>query len=149
MKIIKNNYNESTCECEKCGSVLCISEDDYYMDENNNTYWRCPLCKAKNIVKEPEITIETIKFPESFHEFLSEEKGGNATEIKDEETNDWIKECLKFLRRNPDETFRHISSGDTFVAVFKHYGDDEYLAIVSKDHYECIVPFQDEDFEYE
>ena len=71
------------------------------------------------------------------------------SEIKDERINEWIKECLRFLRDNQDETLRYISSGDTFVAVFKHYGDDEYLAIVSKDHYECYIPFEDEDYEYE
>ena len=65
----------------------------------------------------------------------------------EEEINKWVKECLRFLRDNPDEPFKYIGSGDTMVIAFRHDGDEEYYVIVSNGYHDCYIPFEDEDYE--
>ena len=150
MKIIKDNRNKQLsdeCTCQNCGSILLIDDDDIYKDEFNDSYWKCPLCSERNYIEEPVVTIETIEYPKSFNNFLSISKGGTAVEIGKEEINKWVKECLEFLRDNPDEPFKYIASGNTTVIAFRHDGDEEYYVIVSNDYYDCYIPFEDEDYE--
>ena len=141
MRIIENNfkykqkYQIPTEEyiCEECNSVFEYEDEDICVDDDNIEFVKCPCCGHKCITYTPP-TIETIKFPKNFYQFGIH---GGAVNISDSEITNDIRECLKWLKKNPTEPFKYIGKGDTFTCVFNH--EDEYYIMVSKNYFETSI----------
>lgn len=100
---------------------------------------------------ERKINIKTLKINANYPENFSSFKDG--VDIKDNEINKWIKECLdkaqQNIKENPSlkESFRTISSGNTKVFVEVYIQDDNLYTVyitVTKDYNdfsECYVDF--------
>ena len=50
MKVLKDNYNVRTFECNNCESELLVNRDDVFIDEDGDPYFTCPLCGERNYV---------------------------------------------------------------------------------------------------
>ena len=135
MRIIQNNYNgytETTQEiiCEHCNSVFEIDNSDIITPEDDDEYVYCPCCNQKVYLYEPN-TKDNIRFPTSYHNFV------NGVDIIDEEIDKWVKECVEWFEKYPDEPYKYIASGNTFVIVLNL--EDEYSIIVAKNYFETYI----------
>lgn len=141
MKIIENNYK---CElakdeeieyiCESCNSIFQYNDDDIEINEYGDEYVKCPCCEHKCLVVE-KVTEKNINFPKSFYEF-----GGNNTEsvdISNAEITMKIRECIMWLKKNPNEPFKYMAYGNMFLCVFNH--EDEYYIIVTKNYFDTTI----------
>ena len=63
--------------------------------------------------------------------------GENAVKISDKEINKYIKECINWLEKNPNESFRYMGTGDSFIVVFNH--EDEYYILVAKNYFDSYI----------
>ena len=135
MKIIQNNYNESEeYICEECNSVFVYDDYDIKFDDfKGEEYVICPCCGHKCITFTP-VAENNIEFPKSFYQFGVCD---GAIKIDDKEITFWIKDCINWLKDNPNESFKYRGSGDTFVCVFNH--DDEYYVMVAKNYFNCSI----------
>lgn len=137
MKIIKNNYEKEEISeeyiCEECNSVFEYNDSDIWIDSKNDEYVTCPCCNHSCIVSVP-ITERNIEFPKSFYQFGVR---NSAVEINDKEITFWIKDCINWLKDNPNEFFKYRGSGDTFLCVFNH--EDEYYIVVAKNYFETSI----------
>ena len=141
MRIIENNYKYDLAKdyeieyiCESCNSVFQYNDDDIEFDEYEDEYVKCPCCGHKCLVAE-KVTEKNIRFPESFYEF-----GGNNTKsvnISDDEIIKNIKECISWLKKNPNEPFKYIAYGNMLLCVFNH--EDEYYIMVTKNYFETSI----------
>lgn len=139
MKIIQNNYtkeNEVSEEyiCEKCNSVFEYEIYDIYTDKDGTERVNCPCCNHSCVVYTPT-TEDNINFPKSFYEF-----GGNNTKsvnISDNEITKNIKECISWLKKNPNEPYRYMAHGNMFLCVFNH--EDEYYIMVTKNYFDSSI----------
>ena len=65
---------------------------------------------------------------------------GGAVFVEESTIERWVKECVSFLKANPDRQETYIRSGNTMVTVFRHFGcssidnDTGFRAIISKDY---------------
>ena len=138
MKIIQNNYinnyvEEDTIQeiiCEHCNSVFEIDDDDIIRTDYDDEYVYCPCCNQRIYLYEPN-TKDNINFPTSYHAFE------NGVDITDEEINKWVRECVEWLEKNPEEPYKYIGSGNTFVIVFSH--EDEYYIVVTKNYFDTSI----------
>jgi hypothetical protein len=80
-------------------------------------------------------TVDNIEFPKHFNK--KGKNGGNAVEISDKEINKYIKECINWLEKNPNESFIYIGIGDSFVVVFNH--ENEYYILVAKNYFDSCI----------
>lgn len=145
MKIIKNNYSkfdkeliEFKCTCPNCQSILETNENDVQYDrEDMEHYVICPCCHMRITDEyfDRNVTLDNISYPFDFY------KIGNSEEtvycLSDIEINQYIKECIKFFKYNPDEPYKYIGTGDSFIVVFNH--ENEYCFIVAKNYEETSV----------
>ena len=141
MRIIENNYKYDLAKdyeieyiCESCNSVFQYNDDDIEFDECGNEYVKCPCCGHRCLVTE-KVTEKNIEFPESFYEF-----GGNNTKsvnISNDEITMRIKECIMWLKKNPNEPFKYMSYGNMFLCVFNH--EDEYYIMVTKNYFDSSI----------
>ena len=141
MRIIENNfkykqkYQIPTEEyiCEECNSVFEYEDEDICVDDDNIEFVKCPCCGHKCITYTSP-TIETIKFPKNFYQFGICE---GAIDISDKEITNDIRECIKWLEKYPEEPFKYIGKGNTFLCVFNH--EDEYYIMVAKNYFETSI----------
>lgn len=137
MRIIENNFNQENNNrivCNNCNSIFEYNEDDIeYNKKDLEHYVKCPCCDYDNIIPDKVITVDNVKYPNDYYDF------SNGKDWSNEQINEEVKKCILFLIENPDEYFRYISSGNTFICVFNHSEDDEYHVVVSKKHYETYV----------
>lgn len=135
MKIIQNNYkeNQSTEQyiCEECNSVFEYDENDIKADIDGDKIVFCPCCNHPCYIDYTPVTEDNIEFPTSFYHF------GDGVNIEDDEITKDIKKCIKFLKENPNEPYRYIGSGNTFLCVFNH--EDEYYIMVAKDYFDTGI----------
>lgn len=135
MKIIKNNINEENNVqyiCENCNSVFEYDNSDICIDIYGERYVNCPCCWKRCYVDEEIPTVDNIEFPKHFNKI-----GENAVKISDKEINKYIKECINWLEKNPNESFRYMGTGDSFVVVFNH--EDEYYILVAKNYFDSYI----------
>lgn len=135
MRIIQNNYNEYTettqeIICEHCNSVFEIDNSDIITPVDDDEYVCCPCCNRKVYLYEPN-TKDNIRFPTSYYHFE------NGADIIDEEIDEWVRKCIEWLEENPEESYKYIGSGNTFVVVFNH--EDEYYIVVTKNYFETDI----------
>ena len=136
MKIIQNNYTLTENEryiCEDCNSVFEFEDTDvHFSDFKGKEYVICPCCG--HICFLGLFRKEELSFPNDFYQFSVRE---SAVQIENEEITNKIKECIEWLKENPQEPFRYIGTGDTFIVVFNH--DDEYYVMVGKNYFEAYI----------
>lgn len=138
MKIIQNNYtkeNEVSEEyiCEECNSVFEYEIYDIYTDKDGIERVDCPCCNHSCVVYTPT-TEDNIEFPKSFYQFGIRD---SAVKIDDKEITKTVKKCISYLKDNPEEFYKFVAYGDTFICVFNH--DDEYYVMVAKNYFEVSV----------
>jgi len=138
MKVIKNNnVQENIIEeeyiCEECNSVFVYEDYDIYVDKNGVESVTCPCCNHRCIVSVP-VTEKNIEFPKSFYHF-DENKG--AVKIDNNEITSRIKESIVWLKRHPEEPYKYVGSGNTFLCVFNH--EDEYYIMVAKNYFDTSI----------
>lgn len=141
MRIIENNYKYDLAKdyeieyiCESCNSVFQYNDDDIEFNECEDEYVKCPCCGHRCLVAE-KVTEKNIEFPKSFYEF-----GGNNTKsvnISDNEITKNIKECISWLKKNPNEPYRYMAHGNMFLCVFNH--EDEYYIMVTKNYFDSSI----------
>lgn len=136
IKVINSNQKYKV-KCPTCNSELEFEKEDVSENWQNYKYITCPNCErsvylnSKNYNK-VETTLEEIKFPEGFDSFE------NGVEISDKQINKWIKEALTNLKKESENSFYEISSGDTAVIVLK-YEDNTYSVYVCKGYYQITI----------
>lgn len=138
MKIIQNNYtreNEVSEEyiCEECNSVFEYDDYDIYIDKDGTERVDCPCCNHSCVVYTPT-TEDNINFPKSFYQFGVHD---GAVDIDNEEITSRIKEIIVWLKRHPEESYRYMSGGNTFLCVFNH--EDEYYIMVAKNYFDTSI----------
>lgn len=143
MRIIENNYKgkeqEYEITCPHCKSKIVYTFDDV-VSGGGKEWLYCGACNKEISLSEDEIpTIDTVQYPKDFFSFV------NGVSLKDEEVNEYIKECLNDLDKDTDYSYR--ASGDTMVFAFK---SDESLpaatVIVAKKYQETDVKIPRKNF---
>lgn len=157
MKVIKNNMDietESTVAknatpkfptkavCENCESEIELDEVDVEEGEFGLYKFICPCCGKESFADcGITLTSENVSFPK--HYFCSED----GINISDDEINKMVKKCIETLRNSNDKdvysTFTEI--GNTFVFVQRFDGDENFEVVVSKDYYDTIIDYTEED----
>lgn len=145
MKIIKNNYNnlknkeeniEFKCTCPNCKSILEVYENDIKYDTADEECIICPCCH--NIITseyfDRVVTIDNIFYPFDFYKIGESDK---TVHLNNQEINKYIKECIDFFKKYPDEPYRYIGTGDSLIIVFNQ--EDEYTFIVAKNYEESFI----------
>ena len=137
MRIIQDKYNKAKITeeyiCEECNSVFEYDDYDIYIDKDGEESVTCPCCGHHCVIYTP-ITEKNIEFPKSFHQF-GVCKG--AVKIDNDEITFDIKDCINWLKNNPNEFYRFKACGDTFICVFNH--EDEYYIMVAKNYFETSI----------
>jgi DNA-directed RNA polymerase subunit RPC12/RpoP len=137
MKIIQNNYTLTGHEryiCEDCNSVFEFEDTDiHFSDFKGEEYVTCPCCGHVCFLGLLGRK-EELSFPNDFYQFSVRE---GAVQIENEEITDKIKECIEWLKENPQEPFKYIGTGDTFLCVFNH--EDEYYIMVAKNYFDAYI----------
>lgn len=138
MKIIQNNYtkeNEVSEEyiCEECNSVFVYDDYDIYVNKDGEESVTCPCCNHRCIVYTP-VTEKNVEFPKSFYQFGVRD---GAVDIDNEEITSRIKEMIVWLKRHPEESYKYVGSGNTFICVFNH--KDEYYVMVAKNYFDASI----------
>jgi hypothetical protein len=129
--------------CQYCESRIELDEKDVSIGEFGVFWYRCPVCKRRDMVDElPGITLSknTIEFPTHFHHFV------DGVDIQPEDIKKWIGEAIDFFRENPDSFTYITGSGNTGVMVQNYSGDEDYYVVVTKDFYDINIPYEDEDY---
>lgn len=144
MKIIKNNYSkfdkelvEFKCTCPNCQSILETDENDVQYDrEYMEHYVICPCCHMRITSEyfERNVTLDNISYPFDFYQY---ENHDSLKKLSDEEINNYIKQCINFLKYNPNEPYKYMGTGDSFVVVFNH--DNEYYIVVAKNYWDSSI----------
>lgn len=88
-----------------------------------------------------------MKIPTYPNDFFDFSKGYN---VKDEQINEWINKGVRELESNPEQHYYGVSSGNTFVQVFRI--DEEttlskYRITVSKAYASAEIPAYEDDVE--
>lgn len=146
MKIIKNNHNNYNkkkevitfeCTCPNCTSIIEFDENDIgYDEEYNERYVVCPCCDMAISDEhfDREITLDNISYPFDFYKCGD---SNSCLNLSDEEINKYIKECIDFLKYNPNEPYKYIGTGDSLIIVFNH--ENEYYFVVAKNYEDTII----------
>ena len=144
-KGLEAGVETTTCECERCHSLLLVKKDDVYTGQFGLPYCKCPVCDFENSLEVDEwckdITYENIEFPNDFHETHNELCGNEDVFNKVIVKN--IKESLKSLAMNKNRTFRFIDSFNGFVFIAKETSnvDDNtaYHIYIAKNYYDLML----------
>ena len=137
MKIIQNNYKEQNLEqfvCEHCNSIFEYDENDIKFNLDGDKIVRCPCCNLMCLVDYPKTNENNISFPKSFYQFGVHD---GAINIDNEKITSRIKEAIVWLKRHPEEPYKYVGSGDTFLCVFNH--EDEYYIMVAKNYFDTSI----------
>ena len=144
MKIIKNNHKDDNkgkkviikCTCPNCTSIIEFDENDVKYDkEYDEKYVICPCCNV-SITDEyfnREVTLDNIYYPFDFYKY----DNSSTVFLSNEEINKYIKECINFLKYNPNESYKYIGTGNSFIIGFNH--KDEYYFVVAKNYEDASV----------
>lgn len=162
MKVLKDNYNNIktnlnndvnrsyprvvTCGC--CDSEIEYDFDDVYVGALGCAYIECPLCEDEIALEDNENSIDlnkdNVEFPTHF--FHTCKENGAVDCVNNKEVKKFIKESIEYFRKNKDDAFRFVESGNSFAIIFRHEDDEDYYVIVSKDHYSTYIPFEGKDY---
>lgn len=119
-----------TCwSCEKTFYINEYTEREY--GELGLPYVRCCYCNDEVYIDDEEglkVDYTNLEFPTHFYKF------GDGVEMGDKQTEDWTRQALEYLIKNPDVGFTHLGSGDTVVVGLQY--QDEIDIIVGKKYFE-------------
>ena len=144
MKVLENKQFPMEITCENCSSKIEIEKDDLHIGYLGMYYVICPVCGKKTYVDELEgapVTKDTIKFPDHFFYF------GDGKDVSTEEIEKEIRQGIEWLRMNPDNFIWSMSYGNMDIHVENYSGDKEYRVVVTKNYYECTVPYEQDDYD--
>ena len=136
IKVINSNQKYKV-KCPTCNSELEFEKEDVLENWQNYKYITCPNCErsvylnSKNYNK-VETILGEIKFPEGF------DSSENGVEISDKQINEWVKKAVEHLKKESENSFYEICSGDTAVIVLK-YEDNTYFVYVCKGYYQRTI----------
>ena len=119
--------------CEKCNNLL---EDDIQYGELGVPYIHCEYCGEDNELEDEdylELTKDNVRFPQHYYNF------GRGKSIDNDTINKWVKKCINYLEKNPNEDHIFTASGDTVVHVTRFEGDGTYNVQVCKNYYDTDV----------
>lgn len=139
MRVIRNNNVDiGTTEseeyiCEQCNSIFVYDDYDIYTSQDGTDYVDCPCCNHRCVVDVP-VTEKNIEFPKNFYQFGVRD---GAVGIGNEEITSQIKEIIVWLKRHPEQPYRYMGSGNTFICVFNH--KDEYYIMVAKNYFDTSI----------
>ena len=141
MKIIKQG---SPAKVKKVTPISIACQDcglEAELDRGEDVT-RCPCCGSSNLVSTvpfvdfPRKKLPSERFPDEYYHFNSS-GDGDAAVLSEQETAKMIDDTVEeYKKANCGYAFS--GRGDTFVAVFQTDEDDtnDFLVVVSKDHYE-------------
>lgn len=148
MEIVKqgnNNRDSVYFECANCGCEFVCDGNEYESEigVNGVVYHsaKCPCCGKKVWRDNPDedakfFTIDNPpKYPDDFFHFANEA----TAKISDEMVNDWIRESLDYFKKNPEEQYREIMSGDTYLQV-QNWEDGIHIIVCKKHSVADIEP---------
>lgn len=122
--------------CDECGAQLECEEPDTYVGAHGWHYVKCPECGDEALVEEMKdivLTEHNINFPKHFRKVSN-----GAINIGDYQIQEWVRECVADIKKNKDDDFWIISSGNTVIIVLEW--EDEYEVYVAKNYWNSIVP---------
>jgi len=136
-RVMKNHPKGKQARCERCNALLEYLNEDVETGAFGCAYVVCLNCGHKTYLDEEEgklLTIKNIKFPKDFTDH------GEGINIDDIEINEWVKKCLKTLKKNRKDcsASMEIGMGNTMVFVRKY--EDECRVWVTRDYYETSIP---------
>lgn len=145
MRVIENNYKGKEQEyegtCPHCKSRFAYNNEDAW-DFEWKSYLRCPCCDSVIHIQCENNDIPTtdnVQYPKDFYSFE------NAVPIKDNEVNEWVKECINDLDKDTDFSYR--ASGDTIVFAYKSDEDVPATTVmVAKNYQEADVKISRKNF---
>ena len=161
MKVLKNNFTgfEKIVEknakpyprfhiCEDCQSELEYDKSDMTMGYLGAMYLKCPLCGYDNMIEDNEnsitLTKENVEFPVHFWH-ISKETGAVDC-CNNEEVKKVIHKAIDYFRNNKNEYHWFTATGNLYVSVDRYDGDESYEVVVSNNHYDTSIPFEDADY---
>lgn len=161
MKVLKNNFNETSFEdikeinpyprkhiCEHCQSELEYEESDLRMGALGCMFLDCPLCGRENMLESNEnsitLNVNNLEFPTHF--FYTSKETGAVDICNNKEVRKRIKEAISYFRNNKDEFCWYTYCGNLCIEVFRYSGDEEYEVIVTNNYYNTYIPFETEDY---
>lgn len=140
IKLIEKKVEENKIYCKTCcvcGATFEFEKNDACVGELGCYYVTCPGCYTNIDVDEIEpleLDENNIQFPTHFYKFGTKD---GAVDIKDEQIQQWVRECLSRIKQNDDASFGIAGSGNTLVIVLNY--EDEYNIIVAKNYYDCDI----------
>ena len=123
--------------CEKCNALFEHLKEDIETGAFGCAYVICLNCGYKIYLDEEAgktLTRKNIKFPKDFTDH------GEGINIDDIEINEWVKKCLKILKKNKKGYGVSVETGMGNTMVFVRKYEDEYRVWVTKDYYETSIP---------
>lgn len=120
----------------KCGCKFECEQSDLFEGAWGEYTVDCPICGEVNYIDEihsVELNERNLKFPTHF--FCYE----NGVNISNEEIQKWARNHIAEMKRDGDE-FRVSGSGNATVITLDMDDDNEYVTIVAKDYWECVIP---------
>ena len=130
------NYNfvseEKELVCEKCKKTFYVDKHDKReYGELGLPYVNCHYCNEKVYIEDEngiDVDNENLEFPNHFFSFE------NGVDIDKQRIQDWAREALETLIKNPETKFVHTGSGNTVVIGLQY--EDEIYIIVAKKYFE-------------
>ena len=158
MKVLKNNYNQYAEEtnndyprkfvCENCESELEYDKSDISIGMYGGAFVDCPLCGYKNYLDDGEndvdLTVDNIEFPVHFAHVSAET--GAVDCCNNERIKNYIRKAIDYFRTNKNEYHWFTCTGNLYISVTRHEGDEDYWVVVSNNYYDTYIPFENEDY---
>lgn len=129
--------------CEYCRSKLLLEKEDLECAEFGAMWYRCPVCKRRNMIDEVEgitLTADNINFPNNFWHY------NDGVDLSSDDIKKYIKDGIIYFRNNPEVFTYCTGSGNTHVMVQNYSGDKDYYVVVTKDYYDMEIPYEDIDY---
>ena len=137
MKVIKKNEVETSeypkrTICEHCGAELEYDKDDEFIGQWGMRSVSCPECMGDVFVSDHRIE------PPNWKATFDHVNSATAKELKNEDIQEYIDNCYKFLMNEAKPGDFHITgSGDTMVFGFRY--EDTVDLYVTRDYYEDVT----------
>jgi len=160
MKVLKDNLKKATyveevnnnyprqLVCERCGSELEYDKNDISVGEYGCAFVRCPLCGYDNYLEDGEndvnLTMDNVEFPTHFARFS--EMTGAVDCCNNENVKMYIRQAINYFRQNKNEFVWYCGTGNLLVTVYRYDGDENYWVVVSDNHYDTYIPFEEKDY---
>lgn len=161
MKVLKDNYNgvKHTIDeiknkypiklvCEKCKSEMMYDESDIEIGEYGCATIICPCCGHANYLDDGEhdvdLNADNVEFPKHFHHTCVET--GAVDCFNNEEIKKCICKAIEFFREYKNAHDWFTEYGNLYIHVNRWEGDENYWVVVSNNHYDTYIQFEEQDY---